>query len=157
MENKRKTLHDYSLVLILLAVLDVFSFFAMAIAGIVNGSISETLATVEPDLVGAVKIGLIVCFVIMALLTFSTAFVGFKGLKVSREPNADKGYITVAKIFLVLSAIAAVSFFASLFDGNSDLVDAIFSFANVVLDLVIYALFIKAANAVRADFLAGKK
>lgn len=155
--NNRKNLHDYSLLLIFLAVLDLFSFFADMIASIVDGSVKESLTTVDPEILGAVKIGLIVVAVLMALLTFSNAFIGFKGLKVAREPKADKGYITAAKIFLVLSLIASVSFFLSFFDGTTPIVENIFNFANAALDVAIYALFIKTANAVRAEVLAGKK
>ena len=157
MEKNRKNLHDYSLLLVFLAVLDLFSFFASVIGNMIKGTIDEQLATVEPDLVGAVKVALVAIVILMAALTFSSAFVGFKGLKVARIPNADKGYIVVAKVFLVLSIIAAVSFFAGFFDSKVDVAETIINFANIVVDICAYILFIKAANAVRADFLAGKE
>lgn len=155
--EQRKKLHDYSLILIFLALLDVFTFVATGIASFLDGTMQNALATVEPSILVPVKIVLGVLAVIMALATFGEAFIGFKGLKVSREPNADKGYITAAKFFLVLSAIASVSAFASFFDNKADLVDTILNFCNVVLDVVLYVLFIKCATAVRADALAEQK
>ena len=155
MENRKK-LHDYSLILIFLALLDVFTFVATIIASLLDGSIQNALKTVEPSLLVAVKVMLGVLAALMAIETVAEAFIGFKGLKVSREPSADKGYITAAKFFLVFSVIASVSAFTSFFDSNADLVDTILTFGNVVLDVVLYALFIKCANAVRADALAEK-
>ena len=155
--EKRKKLHDYSMVLIFLAVLDVFSFFATLIASIVDGTINEVLATVEPNLLVGVQIGLVVVAALMTVLTLSEAFIGLKGLKVSREPSTDKGYITASKVFLFVSLIASVSFFASFFGNNISIVDTIFNFVNAVLDVCVYAIFIHAANDVRADALAVEK
>ena len=151
--EKRKKLHDYSLLLIFLAVLDVFSFFATLIASVVDGAVNEALAKVEPSLLDGVKIGLVVVAVLMAVLTLSEAFIGLKGLRVSRKPSTNKGYITAAKVFLVLSIIASASFFVSFFEHNTSIVNDIFNFVNAVLDVVVYVIFIKAANDVRADAL----
>lgn len=154
--NKRKDLHDYSLVLILLSVLDVFSFFARLIASIVNGTVSDVLATVESDILGAVKIGLIVFVALMTVIALSEAFIGIKGLKIAANPNTDKGYIVAAKILCVLSVIAAASFCSNFFGSNVDIVTNIFNLINSVLDVVIFVLFIRVANSVRSSVLASK-
>lgn len=150
MENRKK-LHDYSIIMICFAVLNVFTFVGTIIASLVDGSIGKALDTVEADMVGAVKIGLIIFSVLTALLTFSDAFIGIKGLKVSREPNTDKGYIIAAKIFFVLSVLATISAVAALTDKNTQIIDGILTLANAVIDVFLYALFIKAANAVRKE------
>lgn len=150
MENRKK-LHDYSIIIICFAVLNVFTFAGTVIASLVDGSIGKALDTVEADMVGAVKIGLIIFSVLTALLTFSDAFIGIKGLKVSREPNTDKGYIIAAKIFFVLSVLATISAAAALADKNTQIIDGILTLANAVIDVFLYALFIKAANAVRKE------
>ena len=92
----------------------------------------------------------------MALLVLAEAFIGIKGLKVSRQPNADKGYITVTKVFFVINIIAVLSFVTSLFGPEVSVVDTILTLANTVLDIVIYAFFIKYATAVRKEFIANK-
>ncbi len=150
MENRKK-LHDYSLIMICLAVLNIFTFAGTIISGLVDGTFKEALNTVESDIVGAVKIVLIIFGALMAILAFSDAFIGFKGLKVSSKPNTDKGYIVVAKIFFVLNIIAVISSVLSLINNTTPIVDGILNLANTVLDTIIYAIFIKAATAVRKD------
>ena len=90
MEN-RKTLHDYSLVLILLTALDIFSLISNTITNYLNGVYDEALATVEPNLLTAVKVCLIVFFVLEVILIVSQILIGCKGLKVSRTPVACDG------------------------------------------------------------------
>jgi hypothetical protein len=155
--EKRKNLHDYSLLLIFLAVLDLFTFALTVIDGIVDGSIAKALDKVEPDMLMGVKVFLGIIFAVTLLLTVAEALIGIKGLKVSREPNADKGYIGAAKVFFVLSIIATVSFFMTFFENNAPIIDTILNFVNVVLDVAVYAIFIKSAKAVRADVLAENK
>jgi hypothetical protein len=153
--TNRKNLHDYGLVLILLGVLNLFNFLSTVISGWINGTISNELATVEADILVAVKAVLIIFAVIMGLLAFADAFVGFKALKVSAKPTADKGYITVAKVFFIINVIGFVFSFAGLFDGAGDIIDKILSTANLALSAVAYIYFIKAAQAVRQDVLNG--
>lgn len=155
--DKKKHLHDYSLLLIFLAVLDVFTFVATVVASLVDGTVSDALASVEPDILVATKVMLGVIVALAVLLTFAEAFIGFKGLKVCREPSADKGYIVAAKVFLVFSVIASVATFVTFFENGVPVVDTAINFANAVLDVFVYACFIKYANAVRADVLTEKK
>ena len=155
--DKRKNLHDYSMLLIFLAAIDVFNFVATVVSSIIDGSFSDALVSVESDMVNAVKIALIIVAALMVIMTLAEAFIGFKGLKISREPNADKGYITMAKVFLVISIIASISFFVTFFDGKTPIIDTALNFVAVVLDVAIYIIFIKTAKSVRSDFLAEKK
>lgn len=156
MEN-RKNLHDYGLVLIVLGVLNLFMFVSTMITGLVDGSITAALANVEAEILVAVKIVLGVLGGLMGLLVFADVLIGMKALKVSKNPSSDKGYITAAMVFFVMSIIAAVSAFASFFDGNTPIVDAILNFANSALGAAVYFLFIKAAQAVRRDVLNVEK
>ena len=155
MEN-RKRLHDYSLVMILLSVLGTFNFVLTAIGSIVDGSLKSAFATVDASILTAVKIVFGFVAALMVLLVLAEVFIGLKGLKVSREPNADKGYITITKIFLVLNVIVIPSYVLSLVNNTAPVLDTVLSLINAGLDIVIYALFIKNASAVRKDFLANK-
>lgn len=153
MEN-RKTLHDYSLVLILLTALDIFSLISNTITNYLNGVYDEALATVEPNLLTAVKVCLIVFFVLEVILIVSQILIGCKGLKVSRTPVASKGYITAAKVFFVLNIIAAVAAVIVLIDSQSSrLIDNSLNLLCAIADVVLYAYFIKAAKAVRRSVL----
>ena len=155
MENRKK-LHDYSLLLIFLSVLDLFTYFASLIASVINGTVSDALSTVEPDILGAVEVGLIIVACLMAVLTLSDAFIGIKGLKVARNPVADKGYITAAKVLFVLSILAFALHVSAYFEGSADVVQNTLTVVNTGLDVVVFAILIKVANAVRAEALASK-
>lgn len=156
MQN-RKNLHDYGLVLIILGILHLFTFVATVIASIVDGSTAAALATVEPSILVATKVVLGIIGALMTLLVFADVLIGIKALKVSRNPNTDKGYIIAAKVFFVMSIIAAVSHAVSMFDGSAPIVDAILNFVSAALGAVVYFIFVKAALAVRNDVINGAK
>ena len=156
MQN-RKNLHDYGLILIVLGILNLFMFISTVIAGLVDGTIFEALATVEAEILVAVKIGLGVIGGLLGLLVFADVLIGIKALKVSENPTADKGHIIAAKVFFVISVISTVSAFSMFFDSNAPIVDSILNFANAALSAVVYIFFIKAAQAVRLDVLNGVK
>ena len=154
MQN-RKNLHDYGLVLIALGVLNLFMFVATVVTGLVDGTVAEALATVEAEILVAVKVVLGIFGGLLGLLVFADVLIGMKALKVSKNPTPDKGYIIAAKVFFVMSVIAAASAFATFFDANAPIVDTILNFANTALSAVVYVFFIKAAQAVRRDAIDG--
>lgn len=155
--EKRKNLHDYGLALVVIGVLNLFSFVLTVVSGLVDGTINKALANVEADIIVAVKIVLCIIAALMGLLAVADALIGIKALKISKNPKADKGHITAAKVFAVISVISAISAVVTLFDGTAPIVDAIITLANSVLNVVVYVLFIKAAQAVRQDVLTGEK
>ena len=155
--KNRKNLHDYGLVLILLGVLNLFMFASTVIAGLVDGSIDAALANVNAEILVAVKVLLGITGGISALIVFADVLIGIKALKVSANPNTDKGYITAAKVFFVVSVVATGSAIFSLFEGNAPTVDSIINLVNSALSAVVYVYFIKAATAVREDVLKGAK
>ena len=69
--DKRKNLHDYSMLLIFLAAIDVFNFVATVVSSVIDGSFSDALVSVESDKVTAVKIALIIVTALMVLMTFA--------------------------------------------------------------------------------------
>jgi uncharacterized membrane-anchored protein len=155
--KNRKNLHDYGLVLVVLGVLNLFMFVSTVVAGLVDGTVTEALATVDAEILVAVKVMLGVIGGLMGLIVLADVLIGMKALKVSKNPNADKGYITAAKVFFVMSVISAISAVVTLFDGSAPIVDTILNLANAALGAVVYVLFIKAAQGVRRDVLNGAK
>ena len=156
MQN-RKNLHDYGLVLILFGILNLYMFVSTVVVALVDGSMAAALATVEPDILVAVKVVIGILGGFLGLLAFADALIGAKAMRVSENPTADKGYIFVAKIFFVVSAIATISSIVALIDGKSPIIDTILNLANSALGTIVYFLFIKAAQAVRLDVLKGEK
>ena len=155
MENRKK-LHDYGLALTIIGILNLFMFGATIVAGLADGSVTEAMAVVEADILGAVKFMLGIIVVLMLLLVAADVLLGVKALKVSKNPNAHKGYIIVAMVFLVMNFISTVSQVKVLMSGSAPDVKVILNTASSVLTVCIYALFIKAATAVRKDVLSEK-
>ena len=157
MEN-RKTLHDFSLIIILLALLSAFLFVGTLVSGWVNGSVDRLIASTDPSLALATKICIGVYAGLEICLILSQVAIGCKGLNVSQKPTSDKGYIVAAKIFFALSIIAAISAIFSIVGAkNGYVIDTILRFVSAALDVAIYGMFIKAANDVRRDVIAETK
>ena len=157
MKNKTK-LRENGIVLIVLGILNVLTFVSTVVKSLINGTVSGALATVEADILVAVKVVLIALCVIMVLIAGADIFLGIKAIKVSKNPNASKGYIIVAKIFSILTCIAVISNIISMFTGNAtSAVDGGVNMASYALSLCIYILFIKSAEAVRNDYINGTK
>ena len=157
MENKTK-LRENGIVLIVLGILNVLTFVSTVVKSLVDGAISGALATVEADILVAVKVVLIVLCAIMVLIAGADIFLGIKAIKVSKKPNASKGYIIVAKVFTILTCIAVISNIISMFTGNAaSAVDGGVNMASYALSLIIYSFFIKSAEAVRNDYIKGTK
>lgn len=153
----RKNLHDYGLALIFLGVLNLFTFVTTIIAGFIDGTISDSLASVDPEIFVAVKVMLCIFTAIMGLIVFADVLIGIKALRVSASPTADKWYINLAKVFFVLSAVSVVFAILSFFDSGVSTFHAILNLANASLGASIYFLFVKTAQAVRNDFINGTK
>ena len=63
--DNRKKLHDYSIVMICFSVLNVFTFLGTVISTFIDGSFDKSLNSVEADIVGIVKIVLIIFSVVL--------------------------------------------------------------------------------------------
>ena len=155
MENRKK-LHDCGLAIIFAGILNLFMVGATFVAPMVNGTFTEELADVELDMLGALKVLLIIVAALMMIPAAADMLLGLKALKVSKTPKADKGYIIVAVVFLVISAISIISHINGLMSGNVPAVEVVLNTASSALSVCIYALLIKAAIAVRKDVLDGK-
>ena len=155
--EKRNKLHENGIVLIIIGILNLFMFIATVVDSIIDGSLAEGLATVDADILVAVKVVLIVIGAIMALLVVADVFLGIKALKVSKNPDASKGYITAAKVFMIMTCIAAIYHIVAVFSGDASAVDSGLNLASLALSICIYNMFIKAAEDVRQDVLNAAK
>ena len=157
MENKTK-LRENGIILIVLGIFNVLTFVSTVVESLIDGTVSGALATVEADILVAVKVVLIVLCAIMLLIAGADIFLGVKAIKVSKNPNASKGYIIVAKVFSILTCIAVICNIISMCTGNAaSAVDGGVNMASYALSLCIYSLFIKSAEAVRNDYINGTK
>lgn len=150
MENRKK-LHDYGLIMILFGVLDLVTFISDIIPAFTSGDFKQKLS--EAGALGIVVTS--VTIALTALIVLADVFLGIKALKVSKKPTADKGYIIVTMVFLVLSALSVIACVVAFFDAT-DIFGKILDLLLAVATSAIYFLFVQAANAVRNDVINGK-
>ena len=151
--KNRKNLHDLGLILIFFGVIDLFMFISTIITSFFDGTMETAFSTVEPEILLAVKIGVGIMGALMGLIVFADVILGIKALKVSEKPNADKGYIIVAKVFFVVSVLAVISIISTLVTGGGSLIDNILNLISTAMSIIVYVLFIRSAQAVRKDVL----
>ena len=155
MKNIQK-LRDYGIAMVCVGILNLFNFLTTFIEGIADGSVNNAFAGADPTVIAVIKVVIGTIAVIMGLIAFADAIIGIKGIRVSAKPTAENGYITVAKVFWVLSILGVVGAIIALTDSNGSVVDKIIVLSNAVLTATIYYCFIAAANAVRKDVLNGE-
>ena len=115
MKNKTK-LRESGIILIALGIFNVLTFVSTVVGSLIDGTVSGALATVEADILVAVKVVLIVLCVIMALIAGADIFLGVKAIKVSKNPNASKITINIftTKFFLIIFFIRPQKIFSLL-------------------------------------------
>ena len=153
--KNRQNLRDYGIALIFIGILNLFNFATIIIDSFIDGTITNAFASIESDIIVAVRVVLTVIGLIMALISFADAFVGIKGIKVSAKPTMEKGYIIAATVFFCMSILSIIGGVIVMTDGNGQMLGKGLNIANSVLSACIYLLFIKAAKAVREDVIKG--
>ena len=93
--------------------------------------------------------GQIAVCVISLILLLPQVFVGVKGIKVSNTPDSSKAHIVWAVILAVFSILGVISPVSNLIQ-NTDVVGNLFEVADMVIDAVIYIVYIKYARQIRA-------
>lgn len=95
------------------------------------------------------KIGLIVILVLGLICLIPQIYVGFKGLKMAKNPDSSKAHIVWAIILLVLSIIAIISPVLDIIDGKN-ITDNVIAACDAWIDIIVFIWFIKYAKEVRA-------
>ena len=80
MENRRK-LHESGVVLIIIGILNLFMFMATVVDSILDGTVAEGLANVDADILGAVKVSIVIVCALMALLVGADILLGIKAIQ----------------------------------------------------------------------------
>ena len=113
MDKDRKTLKEYSVVLLVLAGLSlirlVFDFCTIGFDVLALGveGVSESL----------LKTITIIIFAIAIILLIPEVYVGVKGIKEAKNPTGAKAHITWSLILLILTTIGAISSIIDIFNG----------------------------------------
>lgn len=146
MEKERKNLKELSILILVFAGL---SLIRMVVDVIINGFTSTPL--IEGLSQDVSNIIFIVAFIIGLLFLIPEVYVGYKGIKISQKPNNSKSHIIFAKVIFVLIIISLVGTILELVKG-ANLAINILTVADVLIDAVLYYLYIKYANGIRKQY-----
>lgn len=149
MENAKKQLREGSLLVLFFAALSLVRMIFDALTIYFTDAKNVPVEGVTQDIVTISSIAFLVVGIICLI---PQVFVGLRGLKIAKEPAATKGHIVWARILMIISIVALVSIIPTLFEPNADLVNGIFGAVDCILDVVVFGLFIKYANAVYTAF-----
>jgi cation transporter-like permease len=140
MEESRKHLKITSIVILILTVASILSI-ASGIIGLKNAVVPEGAPA------NTVEIAQIFVTVLSGVLLLPQIYIGFKGLKVAKNPDSSKAHIIVAFILLALTVVDMVSGIVSGISIGS--AQAIIRPAlALIVDVLVYADYIKYARLV---------
>ena len=143
MEKERKLLKEFSIVILIFVGLSLARMIADVI---INGfTATSVVEGVSPEAMGVIAV---VVWVLGIIFLLPEIYIGFKGIKVAKNPDNSKSHILIAKIIFVFLIIALISAIIEVFK-TTDIAMSIITIADLILDVVIYILYIKYAKAVR--------
>ena len=142
MEQAKKHLKISSMLVLLFVGISLLQLVTELMFGDIN---SATIPEGSPD--NILLITKTFVMVIALLLMLPKVYVGVKGLKMAKAPNASKGHIIVAAIILAFSIFSLIDPAMAILkqDGTSGNVTALF---NILLEVTIYYEYIKNARLV---------
>jgi hypothetical protein len=142
MEHSRKHLKEASFLVLLFAA---FSLIRMTVEVLVTGfGTGDNALGVSRELVIATMIAL---FVIGFILLIPQIYVGVRGIKIAKAPEAKKGHIVWAVILLVFSVFGIFSPISNIM-ANVSVLDNMIALCDQLLDVIVYCMYIKYSTQV---------
>ena len=142
MEKERKMLKEMSILVLILVGL---SLVRMVVDVILNGF---DWSQIEGLSLEASKVVIIVTWVCGLLFLLPEIFVGYKGIKVAKNPDDSKSHIVLAKIIFVCVILSLVNIILELTKSTNIAINII-TIVDVVLDAVVFYLYIRYASKIR--------
>ena len=146
MEQTRKQLRIASWVVLLFVVLTLVSLVTELAFGELNNA---TIPEGAPE--NILQITKIFLLVFSFILLIPQIYIGIKGLRIAKKPNASKGHIVWAIILFVFALLGLIDPILNLVNkgGVYENVSALFS---VSLEAIVLFDYIKSARAVAKEF-----
>ena len=142
MEKSRKNLRFESIIIVLFAALSLIQIIADLIWGDIN---SATVPAGAPA--NILMITKIVILAVTVLLLLPKFYVGFKGMKVAKNPDKSKAHITWAKIVFVFAILGFIDPTLAIINGGN-LGDNLSTICSYIVEAIIYSEYIKFAKEV---------
>lgn len=146
MEKARKNIKVTAICIIALALLKLVA----SIVNFVTKGVEIPESMITPELTrDALHAIMVVVWVVTLILHLPSFYVGFKGLKVAKNPDNSKAHIVWATILLVFAVISVLSQVGEL-SKATDMLDAILKIVDEVCIGVLYVFYILEAKKIRA-------
>ena len=146
MEKARKNIKVTAICIIALALLKLVA----SIVNFVTKGVEIPESMITPELTrDALHAIMVVVWVVTLILHLPSFYVGFKGLKVAKNPDNSKAHIVWATILLVFAVISVLSQVGEL-SKATDMLDAILKIVDEVCIGVLYIFYILEAKKIRA-------
>ena len=142
MEQAKKRLKTASLIVLLFAGLTLLGIITELAYGDLN---SAQIPAGSPE--NILLITKMILLGVTAVLLLPKVYVGIKGLKMAKAPTASKTHIIVSVIIFVILLLELIEPILGIVNGGG-FKENFSSLAGLLLELVIYYDYIKAANAV---------
>jgi len=142
MEEARKHLRITSFIVLLFAGLTLFRTVVALLFGELN---SVQLPEGAPE--NTLLITKIILLVVSVLLLLPELYVGLKGLRIAKKPNASKGHIIWAGIILVFLVLGLIDPVVAILKYGIE-TENIISLFSIFLEVTIYYDYIKYARVV---------
>ena len=142
MEQSRKNLKTYSIIVLALAILALIEMvFELFFGEINNAQIPEG----APE--NILMITKIVLAAITLLLYLPQIYIGIKGISVAKNPDSSKAHITLGMILFVLTAVSLISPAMAII-RLEDVFGNVARFLSVAVDAAILFCYVKYAKIV---------
>ena len=140
MEQSRKKLKTYSIIVLIFTVATIFNLLSVLIE-LNNATIPEDAPS------NILLITRIILIAVSSILLLPQIYIGVKGLKIAKKPNSSKAHIVVATILFVFSILGVLSPITSLFQKQA-VVENIRAIIYLVVEMSVYFDYIKWAKNV---------
>ena len=142
MNKDRKTLKEYSIVILALAL---FSLVRMVVDVCVFG-FDTTGIVIEGATPQLIRIAGIIAFALAIVLLIPNVFVGVRGINESKNPSGKKGHIVWSLVLAILALIALVFAVIDIIKGYN--LNKLIEIADIVLDVAIFGAYYSTAKKV---------
>ena len=148
MEQARKNLKSSSIIVLALAGLSLLNMLFEIFFGELNQELSgATIPEGSPN--NIVLIAKIVVLVISVLMLLPQVYIGIKGLKMAKKPDASSAHIVWGIILIVFTVLALVTPFVAFVKGEGEAFGNASEFLSIAVDAVILYEYVKYARIVR--------
>ena len=146
MGHSRKGLKNSSVIVLALAALSLLNILFELFFGEFNDA---AIPAGSPD--NILLIAQIFILVVSILLLLPQFYVGFRGLKIAKNPDSSSGHIVWGYILIVFTAAGLISPFLALIQGE-DAFANVATLLSIAVDVVVLIEYVKYAKAVRDGY-----